>query len=61
MWITQPDAERRVTGRVQINRRQRCKLSGMRWTTRGAAAILTLRCLEASDRWEISPPESPQA
>jgi hypothetical protein len=31
---------------------QRCKLSGMRWTLAGAYAILTLRCLEASDRWE---------
>jgi hypothetical protein len=31
---------------------QRCKLSGMRWTVPGAAGILTLRCLEASDRWE---------
>ena len=31
---------------------QRCKLSGMRWTVPGAAGILTLRCLEASGRWE---------
>lgn len=31
---------------------QRCKLSGMRWTLAGAYAILTLRCLEASNRWE---------
>ena len=31
---------------------QRCKLSGMRWSVPGAAGILTLRCLEASDRWE---------
>jgi len=31
---------------------QRLKLSGMRWTVPGAAGILTLRCLEASDRWE---------
>ena len=31
---------------------QRCKLSGMRWTVSGATGILTLRCLEASDRWE---------
>ena len=31
---------------------QRCKLSGMRWTLAGAYGILTLRCLEASDRWE---------
>ena len=31
---------------------QRLKLSGMRWTERGATGILTLRCQEASDRWE---------
>ena len=31
---------------------QRCKLSGMRWTLPGAYGILTLRCLDASDRWE---------
>ena len=31
---------------------QRLKLSGMRWTVRGAAAIATLRCHDASDRWE---------
>jgi hypothetical protein len=31
---------------------QRCKLSGQRWTTPGATGILTLRCLEASNRWE---------
>jgi hypothetical protein len=31
---------------------QRCKLSGMRWTLAGAYGILTLRCLDASDRWE---------
>jgi len=31
---------------------QRCKLSGMRWSRDGAGAILTLRCLEASDRWQ---------
>src|SRR6266705_3076460 len=29
---------------------QRCKLSGMSWTVSGATGILTLRCLEASDR-----------
>lgn len=34
---------------------QRTKLSGMRWSVPGAAAILTLRCLEASDRWEEIP------
>jgi len=34
---------------------QRCKLSGMRWTVAGATGILTLRCLEASDRWEEIP------
>ena len=39
---------------------QRCKLSGMRWTVPGATGILTLRCLEASDRWEhIQPPAHP--
>jgi hypothetical protein len=31
---------------------QRCKLSGMRWTLAGAHGILTLRCLDASNRWE---------
>ncbi|EQD71016.1 hypothetical protein B1B_04689, partial [mine drainage metagenome] len=31
---------------------QRMKLSGMRWRVHGAAAIITLRCQEASDRWE---------
>ena len=43
---------------------QRCKLSGMRWTVSGATGILTLRCLEASDRWEqirIQPTEKPAA
>ncbi len=43
---------------------QRCKLSGMRWTVSGATAILTLRCLEASDRWKqirIQPSEKPAA
>ena len=33
---------------------QRLKLSGMRWTEHGATGILTLRCLEASDRWVAS-------
>jgi hypothetical protein len=43
---------------------QRLKLSGMRWTERGATGILTLRCHEASNRWdEIWPPspDRPQA
>jgi hypothetical protein len=31
---------------------QRLKLSGMRWSTRGASAILGLRCQEASGRWD---------
>jgi hypothetical protein len=31
---------------------QRLKLSGMRWAETGAAAIVTLRCQEASGRWE---------
>jgi len=31
---------------------QRCKLSGMRWTQEGATGILTLRCQEASNRWD---------
>jgi len=31
---------------------QRLKLSGMRWTVRGASAIVALRCEEASGRWE---------
>jgi hypothetical protein len=43
---------------------QRCKLSGMRWSRDGAGAILTLRCLEASDRWQetwTQPAGQPQA
>jgi hypothetical protein len=31
---------------------QRLILSGMHWTTGGATGILTLRCQEASNRWE---------
>jgi hypothetical protein len=31
---------------------QRLKLSGMRWTIPGATSITTLRCHEASNRWE---------
>jgi hypothetical protein len=31
---------------------QRLKLSGMRWTEHGATGILTLRCHEASNRWD---------
>lgn len=31
---------------------QRLKLSGMRWTQAGATGILTLRCQEASGRWD---------
>jgi hypothetical protein len=31
---------------------QRLKLSGMRWTEQGATGILTLRCQDASNRWE---------
>jgi hypothetical protein len=31
---------------------QRLKLSGMRWTVSGAASIATLRCQDASDRWD---------
>lgn len=31
---------------------QRLKLSGMRWNIPGASGILTLRCHEASDRWQ---------
>ena len=31
---------------------QRLKLSGMKWSQAGATGILTLRCLQASDRWE---------
>lgn len=31
---------------------QRMKLSGMRWNIPGATSILTLRCHQASDRWE---------
>jgi hypothetical protein len=31
---------------------QRLKLSGMRWNVPGATSILTLRCQQASDRWD---------
>ncbi len=31
---------------------RRLKQSGMRWTVRGANAIITLRCCELSGRWE---------
>jgi hypothetical protein len=31
---------------------QRLKQSGMRWRVRGGAAIIRLRCQEASNRWE---------
>ncbi len=31
---------------------QRLKLSGMRWAVPGAASIATLRCQQASNRWE---------
>ena len=31
---------------------QRLKLSGMRWNIPGATGILTLRCHQASDRWD---------
>ena len=31
---------------------QRLKLSGMRWSVPGATGIATLRCQEASNRWE---------
>jgi hypothetical protein len=30
----------------------------MRWTIAGATGILTLRCLEASDRWEEILPQA---
>lgn len=30
---------------------QRLKLSGMRWTIDGSTGIATLRCQDASDRW----------
>jgi hypothetical protein len=40
------------------------KWSGMRWTLAGATGILTLRCPQASDRWEqilIQPGQTPAA
>ncbi len=33
---------------------QRLKLSGMRWTIHGATSIATLRCQDASGRWDRS-------
>lgn len=44
-----------VEGGIKSIVAQRCKLSGMRWTVPGATGILTLRCLEASGRWEEIP------
>ena len=41
---------------------QRLKLSGMHWSQPGAAGILTLRCQQASGRWEEiwqQPPSQP--
>jgi hypothetical protein len=38
---------------------QRLKLSGMRWSVPGATGILTLRCQQASDRWEQIWPQPP--
>ncbi len=42
---------------------QRLKLSGMRWTVRGATGIATLRCQDASGRWDAiwQPPHSQAA
>ena len=44
---------------------QRLKLSGMRWAIPGATAIATLRCQEASGRWEQiwqpAPPQPPSS
>jgi hypothetical protein len=40
---------------------QRLKLSGMRWTLAGAYGILTLRCQQASDRWDETWPLPGQA
>ncbi|MBI3351993.1 MAG: hypothetical protein HY036_05380, partial [Nitrospirae bacterium] len=31
---------------------QRLKQSGMRWTVKGANAIIALRCCQISGRWE---------
>jgi hypothetical protein len=35
---------------------QRLKLSSMKWSQARAADVMTLRCLQASDRWEQSGP-----
>jgi hypothetical protein len=44
------------SGAVEAERKavigQRLKLSGMRWSQPGATAIPTLRCQQASGRWE---------
>ena len=43
---------------------QRLKLSGMHWSQPGATGILTLRCQQASGRWEEiwqQPPNRPGA
>jgi hypothetical protein len=46
---------------------QRLKQSGMRWSTRGAAAVVTLRCQEASgpsrcdEIWQWLPYQTPVA
>ena len=41
-----------VDAGCKINKGRRLKQSGMRWTVRGANAIITLRCCRVSDRWE---------
>jgi hypothetical protein len=42
---------------------QRAKQSGMHWTTQGAADIITLRCQQASGRWNdfVAPRPAPAA
>lgn len=42
---------------------QRAKQSGMHWTVKGAADIITLRCHRASGRWDdfVAPRPAPAA
>ena len=41
---------------ISINSRPHLNLSGMRWTEASATGTLTLRCLEASARWDENLP-----
>jgi hypothetical protein len=52
-----------IEGGVKAIVVQRAKQSGMHWTTEGAADIITLRCQQASGRWNdlVAPRPAPAA